>query len=137
MPRKKSKNYLDNDEFLEEINKSKAQDKLTNKCVEMFQLIIDHASTVFFYKPGFEDDKLDCQQTAMLDMLKAWKSFDKNNEGRTNAFAYFTTVAYMGMCKGWNQLHKKDPLDPNNGYVKMLSINSTSSSSDDGSIYTL
>ena len=48
------------------------------------------------------DDRDDCLQFAMLDLLKYWRNF---NPKYTNAFAYFTEIAKRGYAKGWNKIH--------------------------------
>lgn len=51
------------------------------------------------------EDKEDCIQTAMMDVAMYWKSFDQ--ETRTNAFAYYTSMICNGLSKGWNKIYGK------------------------------
>lgn len=49
-----------------------------------------------------EEDREDCLQFALLDLLKYWKNF---NPKYPNAFAYFTEIAKRGYAKGWNKIY--------------------------------
>lgn len=98
MPRKK--NYLNNKDLYAEIVKSKEQDKLTPKAEKMLMLLAERAIRKMTYV--YDDDRQDCLQFAMLDLLKYWRNF---NPDYPNAFAYFTEIAKRGYAKGWNKLH--------------------------------
>jgi hypothetical protein len=51
------------------------------------------------------DDKLDCLQTAYLDVFSNWYQFDELKGD--NAFAYFTEIIKRGLARGWNQQKRK------------------------------
>ena len=98
MPRKK--NYLNNKDLYNQIVQSLEDDKLTKDAEKMLILISERAIRKLVYLN--EDDKNDCQQFAVLDLLKYWRNF---NPKYTNAFAYFTEIAKRGYAKGWNKIH--------------------------------
>ena len=75
-------------------------DKLTRDAEKMLQLLAEKAINRLQYVN--EDDRKDCLQFALLDLLKYWRNF---NPKFTNAFAYFTEIAKRGYAKGWNKLH--------------------------------
>lgn len=98
MPRKK--NYLNNKDLYNEIVKSKELDKLTPTAEKMFILLAERTINKLTYVSG--DDRNDCLQFALLDLLKYWRNF---NPKYPNAFAYFTEIAKRGYAKGWNKIH--------------------------------
>lgn len=98
MPRKK--NYLNNRDLYDQIVLSKEADKLTSDAEKMLILLAERAINRLVYLNP--DDKNDCLQFAILDLLKYWRNF---NPKYTNAFAYFTEIAKRGYAKGWNKLH--------------------------------
>lgn len=55
----------------------------------------------------YPEEKEDCIQSAMLDVLLYWKSFDPTKSEKPNPFAYFTSLIANGIMKGWNKLHPK------------------------------
>ena len=98
MPRKK--NYLNNRDLYDQIVLSKEADKLTPDAEKMLILLAERAIRKLVYLN--EDDRNDCLQFAILDLLKYWRNF---NHKYTNAFAYFTEIAKRGYAKGWNKIH--------------------------------
>jgi len=118
----KNKNYLNNKDFYDELVKSKEQDKLTPTAEKMLVLLAERAINKLNYVNS--EDRDDCLQFALLDLLKYWRNF---NPKYPNAFAYFTEIAKKGYAKGWNKIH---PLK----YKGTLSIDriTTNSSGEDG-----
>lgn len=98
----RTKNYLNNKDLYEEIKKSKEQDKLTPKAEKMLILLAERAIRKMSYV--YAEDREDCLQFAILDLLKYWRNF---NPDYPNAFAYFTEIAKRGYAKGWNNIHPK------------------------------
>ena len=98
MPRKK--NYLNNKDLYNAIVESKQDDKLTPTAEKMLVLLAERTIRKLTYVS--EDDRNDCLQFALLDLLKYWRNF---NPKYTNAFAYFTEIAKRGYAKGWNKIH--------------------------------
>jgi len=96
----KKKNYLNNKDLYNELVKSKEQDKLTPTAEKMFILLAERTINKLTYVS--EDDRNDCLQFALLDLLKYWRNF---NPKYPNAFAYFTEIAKRGYAKGWNKIH--------------------------------
>lgn len=96
----KKKNYLNNKDLYNEIVKSKEAGKLTRDAEKMLVLLAERTIRKLTYVN--EDDRNDCLQFALLDLLKYWQNF---NPKYTNAFAYFTEIAKRGYAKGWNKIH--------------------------------
>lgn len=96
----KNKNYLNNKDLYNEIIQSKEAGKLTQNAEKMLILLAERTIRKLSYLN--EDDRQDCLQFALLDLLKYWKNF---NPKYTNAFAYFTEIAKRGYAKGWNKIH--------------------------------
>jgi len=125
VPRKK--NYLNNKDLYNEIVKSKELDKLTPTVEKMFILLAERTINKLTYVSG--DDRNDCLQFALLDLLKYWRNF---NPKYPNAFAYFTEIAKRGYAKGWNKIH---PVK----YKNTMSIDrvNTSGSDSDGGMFNI
>lgn len=121
----RKKNYLNNKDLYAEIVASKEQDKLTPKAEKMLVMLAERAIRKLSYVN--EDDRQDCLQFAILDLLKYWKNF---NPQYTNAFAYFTEIAKRGYAKGWNKLHPQK-------YKDTLSIDRSSSAQGEGGIFNI
>jgi len=122
-----AKNYLNNKDLYAEIVASKEQDKLTPKAEKMLILLAERA--ILKMKYVNDDDRDDCLQFALLDLLKYWRNF---NPKYPNAFAYFTEIAKRGYAKGWNKIHPQK-------YKNTLSLDRTGykDSDGDGGIYTI
>ena len=124
MPR--TKNYLNNKDLYNEIVKSKEQGKLTRDAEKMLILLAERAIRKMKYVN--DDDRQDCLQFALLDLLKYWKNF---NPKYTNAFAYFTEIAKRGYAKGWNKIHPTK-------YKDTMSIDRAGSKpGEEGGIFTI
>ncbi len=122
----KKKNYLNNKDLHAAMSESKDLGKLTPTAEKMLILLAERAITKMSYVN--DDDRQDCLQFAMLDLLKYWQNF---NPDYPNAFAYFTEIAKRGYAKGWNKIH---PLK----YKGTISINGSSSDGEDGGgIYSI
>ncbi len=125
---KNNKDYISNSLLLEEITKSKQQDKLTPELEKMFILLANRViKKMKYYNPI---DKEDCLSTAILQLFLNWRGFDLKY---TNPFAYFTEICKRGIARGYNDLYKMKG-DPDRK-VKFLSI--SSGSNDQSSIYNL
>ena len=96
----RKKNYLNNKDFYAQMVLSKDADKLTPTAEKMLILLAEKTINKMRYVS--EDDRNDCLQFAMLDLLKYWRNF---NPKYPNAFAYFTEIAKRGYAKGWNKIH--------------------------------
>lgn len=122
----RNKNYLNNKDLYDQIVLSKEQDKLTPDAEKMLVLIAERAIRKLVYVS--EDDRNDCLQFAILDLLKYWRNF---NPVYKNAFAYFTEIAKRGYAKGWNKIHPKK-------YKSTLSLDkSGGSDGDDGGLFNI
>ena len=124
--RRKSKNYLNNRDLYDQMVLSKDQDFLTKEAEKMLILIAERAINKMTYVS--EDDRKDCLQFAILDLLKYWRNF---NPIYPNAFAYFTEIAKRGYAKGWNKIHPKK----NKGTLSMT--NHSGNSEGQTGIYSL
>jgi len=121
----KTKNYLNNKDLHNAMSESKDLDKLTPTAEKMLILLAERAINRMSYVNS--DDRDDCLQFAMLDLLKYWRGF---NPEYPNAFAYFTEIAKRGYAKGWNKIH---PLK----YKGTISMSRTSGDDDTGGIYSI
>ena len=123
----KKNNYLNNKDLYDEIVKSKEQGKLTRDAEKMLVLLAERAIRKLSYVN--EDDRQDCLQFALLDLLKYWENF---NPKYKNAFAYFTEIAKRGYAKGWNKIHPTK-------YKNTMSIDRISSrnSDQDGGMFNI
>jgi len=93
---------IDPQEFLEEIIKSKDQDKLTPRTIVFFIQIANHAINKLHHENPLDRD--DCIQAALYDLTKYWRGFDKDLY--TNAFAYFTQMAKNAYAKEYKKIHR-------------------------------
>lgn len=121
----RKKNYLNNRDLYEEIVKSKEQGKLTPNAEKMLVMIAERAIRKLSYLN--EDDRQDCLQFAILDLLKYWRNF---NPDYPNAFAYFTEIAKRGYAKGWNKIHPQK-------YKDTLSIDRSNSIDGEGGLFNI
>lgn len=122
----RNKNYLNNKDLYDQIVLSKEQDKLTPDAEKMLVLLAERAIRKLVYVS--EDDRQDCLQFAILDLLRYWRNF---NPDYKNAFAYFTEIAKRGYAKGWNKIHPKK-------YKSTLSLDkSGGSDGDDGGLFNI
>jgi len=123
---KRTKQYLNNKDLYAQIVLSKEQDKLTRDAEKMLVLLAERAIRKLSYVN--DDDRQDCLQFALLDLLKYWRNF---NPVYTNAFAYFTEIAKRGYAKGWNKIHPKK-------YKSTLSLDkSGGSNGEDGGLFNI
>lgn len=122
----KSKNYLNNKDLYNEIVQSKEDDKLTKNAEKMLVLLAERTIRKLSYVN--DDDRQDCLQFALLDLLKYWRNF---NPKYPNAFAYFTEIAKRGYAKGWNKIHPTK-------YKNTMSIDRIGKGSDqDGGMFNI
>lgn len=124
MPRRK-KNYLNNRDLYDQLVISKDQDALTKEAEKMLILLAERTINKMRYVN--EDDRMDCLQFAVLDLLKYWRNF---NPKYTNAFAYFTEIAKRGYAKGWNKIHPQK-------YKGTLSIDKSGNQDNQTGIYSI
>lgn len=96
----RKKDYLNNKDLYDQIVLSLENNKLTPEAEKMLILLAERAINKLSYVN--EDDRMDCLQFALLDLLKYWRNF---NPKYPNAFAYFTEIAKKGYAKGWNKIH--------------------------------
>jgi hypothetical protein len=107
MELKAKKKYLSNKDLYCELIVSKAKGRLTKEAERMLILLAKNVIRKMYYNDY--NDRLDCLQTAYLDVFSNWYSFDENKGD--NAFSYFTEIIKRGMAKGWNARYrlKGDP----------------------------
>ena len=102
--KKKRKNnyFVDPDELKREILKSKEQDELTPRALELLMLMTKKLTdSKFSYK--YEMDKEDCIAFAHLDLINYWRGYDP--EKSNNPFAYYTRMILNGLAKGFRKIH--------------------------------
>ena len=126
MPRKK--NYLNNKDLREQIVISLENDELTREAQKMLQLLAEKAINKLRYTN--EDDRKDCLQFALLDLLKYWRGYKPQYP---NAFAYYTEIAKRGYAKGWNKLHPQKY----KGTLSMDRINSSDGDSGNSGMFNI
>ena len=95
-----TREYVKNKDLLVEIIKSKEQDELTPEAVRMLSLIAENVIKKMVYQNP--DDRDDCLQGALLDVLMYWRSFDPTKS--SNPFAYFSSICVNGIGKMWRKL---------------------------------
>lgn len=100
---KQGNQYVSNPYLLKEMIKSKEKGELTQEALKMIYLIAENLTRKKFFK--LPEDREDCIQTAMLDALLYWQSFDP--EKSNNPFAYFTSLLTNGLAKGWKKIYGK------------------------------
>ena len=122
MTRKKKgdKHYINNRDFTDEIIKCKKTGELSDFAIQCFISLANRAvDRLYFNDPR---DREDCIQSALLDCLKYWKSFDETKAEVPNAFAYFTQMCKNGYAKEWKRIHKKTGLDKDDK-LEFVSLN--------------
>lgn len=110
MARKKKgdKHYINNKDFTDAIVECKKSGELSDFAIQCFISLANRAvDRLYFNDPR---DREDCIQSALLDCLKYWKSFDETKTEIPNAFAYFTQMCKNGYAKEWKRIHKKTGL---------------------------
>ena len=132
MARKKKgdTHYINNKEFTADIIECKKTGELSNYTVNCFISLANRAVDRLYFKDY--RDREDCIQSAILDCLKYWKSFDETKMAIPNAFAYFTQICKNGYAKEWKKIHKKTGLDPDDT-LEFISI----STSGENSVYSI
>ena len=121
----RKKQYLNNKDLYDQIVLSIEQNKLTPEAEKMLILLAERAINKLSYVNN--DDRQDCLQFALLDLLKYWRGF---NPKYTNAFAYFTEIAKRGYAKGWNKIH---PVK----YKNTMSIDRINTGDNDGGMFNI
>ena len=97
--------HVKNKDLREEIIKSKEQNELTPKALEMLMLMAHKFSTKLTYI--YKEDREDCIQFAIMDCFQYWRGY--NPEKSQNAFAYYTQIIKNGFAKGWRKLYGNMP----------------------------
>ena len=101
--------YINNKDFTNAIITSKAENELNKFAIDCFIALANRAVDRLYFKDP--RDREDCIQSAILDCLKYWRSFDATKSETPNAFAYFTQICKNGYAKEWKKIHKKTGLD--------------------------
>ncbi len=132
MARKKKgdTHYINNKEFTADIILCKKNGELSDYTINCFISLANRAVDRLYFKDY--RDREDCIQSAILDCLKYWKSFDETKMAIPNAFAYFTQICKNGYAKEWKKIHKKTGLDPDDT-LEFISI----STSGENSVYSI
>jgi len=132
MARKKrgDKDYINNNDFTDEIIKCKKAGKLSAAAIDSFIILANRAVVRLYFRD--DRDREDCVQSAIFDCIKYWQSFDETRSAKPNAFAYFTQLCKNGYAKEWKKIHKKTGLDKDET-LEFLSL----STSGESSIYSI
>jgi hypothetical protein len=121
----RKKEYLNNRDLYDQMVLSLEQNKLTPEAEKMLILLAERTINKLSYVN--DDDRQDCLQFALLDLLKYWRNF---NPKFPNAFAYFTEIAKRGYAKGWNKIH---PVK----YKNTMSIDRINNGDNDGGMFNI
>jgi len=97
--------HVKNKDLREEILKSKEQDELTPKALEMLMLMAEKYANKYTYI--YPEDRQDCIAFAVIDCYNYWRGYDPDKS--PNAFAYYTSVIANGFKKGWRKLYGDFP----------------------------
>ena len=132
MTRKKrgDTHYINNKEFTADIITCKVNGELSKYSINCFISLANRAVDRLYFRDS--RDREDCIQSAILDCLKYWKSFDATKMVTPNAFAYFTQICKNGYAKEWKKIHKKTGLDSNE-VLEFISI----STSGENAVYSI
>ena len=132
MTRKKrgDTHYINNKEFTADIITCKENGELSKYSINCFISLANRAVDRLYFRDS--RDREDCIQSAILDCLKYWKSFDATKMVTPNAFAYFTQICKNGYAKEWKKIHKKTGLDSNE-VLEFISI----STSGENAVYSI
>jgi hypothetical protein len=84
---KKKKNYLNNKDMMAELRKCHEQGQMTAEFAKMIMLLAERYGSRFEYS-DYSGHIEDMKSSAVLNVVRAWKSFDL--EKYDNPFAYFT-----------------------------------------------
>lgn len=103
----KKKHYLSNKDLYYQIIVSQAKGKLTSEAQHMLILLTKNVIKKMYYKNA--DDRLDCFQEAMYDVLRGWHNFEPSKGD--NCFSYYTEIIKRGLAKSWNHIHKTKGAD--------------------------
>ena len=127
--RTRGKEYLNKQEFYDEMIKCKENGVLSERAKNMFVLLANQTiKKKTYYNP---DDKFDCLQEGLLALITRQHNFDTDISN--NAFAYYTEIFKRGMAKGLNDIYNKNMKtvsiselnDGNNFYSNTGNINTT------------
>lgn len=99
-----SKLNINKVEFYEEIKKSKEQDELTAKALDMLIKMAEHGIRNGNLTYQQKIDEEDCIQSALYDCIKYWRNFDCNQYD--NPFAFFTSFIFNGYAKEYKNIYK-------------------------------
>ena len=132
MARKKKgdTHYINNKEFTADIITCKVNGELSKYSINCFISLANRAVDRLYFRDN--RDREDCIQSAILDCLKYWKSFDETKMSSPNAFAYFTQICKNGYAKEWKKIHKKTGLDSDE-FLEIISI----STSGENAVYSI
>ena len=119
---KRCKNVKEGIKFVYQIMKNES---ITPRAIELFLILATRTSNKMYYT--YEEDKSDCIAFAIDDLIRYWTSF--NPDKGFDAFAYFTSIAYTGLAKGWKKLYPEK-------YKGTISIHANGKHADQG-IYTV
>lgn len=97
----KQKNYLNNDDLLQQIILCKAQGSISADLTNMIQQIANGISRRLYYDNL--EDKKDCIQEGIIHMILNYHKFNENKYD--NPLAYLSEICKRGMVRSWNEIH--------------------------------
>ena len=100
----KQKNYLNNDDLLQQIILCKAQGSISPELSNMIQQIANGLIRKFNYYNDLTQ-KQDCIQEGITQMLFNYHKFNENKYD--NPLAYLSEICKRGFVKCWNEIHQR------------------------------
>jgi len=97
---------VENDELLAELEKSRKQNRMTNRLAILFMNLVENYSRSIAWRQFHAVEE--CRSDAIMVLCSAWKSFDPTVG--TNAFAYFSSVTLNAFKKRAAQEFKQSEL---------------------------
>lgn len=95
--------YLKNKILYAEVVKCRSENKISPQLVKYFEILTENFMKMFNYRDI--EDKKDCYQAAIVQLLSVWNKF--NPDLSKNAFAYYTQIIKNEIAKQFNMLHPK------------------------------
>lgn len=133
MGRKRSANYIDPEEFRQDLvnslNRKNAlgehDPQLTKEALDKMQKMIDRLLNQKM-KYANPQDREDCKSRAWEDILRYWKNYKPDSP--STPFSYFTSMILIGATKFWKEMYKDK---------KELNTISMSAGSDTNEIFSI
>ncbi len=96
-------NYIDNEDMLTEVRKSKEQGKITDALAKMFILLVHR----FALQRSWSDYTLrdDWEADALVQLCRVWDRFDETIS--SNPFSFYTQCVTFSFNNQWRKLKRR------------------------------